>query len=104
MPGCCSSSVSRKRRLASEPTKIAGGRRKKSAHGARPLTSLTKSSTPTRCSSCRAAPARMISGAAYEGAKAKCDPDLVSHLGYEVREHFEAKLQAIERAFQMLTG
>jgi hypothetical protein len=42
--------------------------------------------------------------AAYEGAKAKCDPDLVSHLGYEVREHFEAKLQAVERAFQMLTG
>jgi len=42
--------------------------------------------------------------AAYEAAKAKCDPDLVSHLGYEVREHFEAKLQAIERAFQMLTA
>jgi hypothetical protein len=42
--------------------------------------------------------------AAYEAAKAKCAPDLVSHLGYEVREHFEAKLQAIERAFQMLTG
>ena len=42
--------------------------------------------------------------AAYEGAKAKCDPTLVSHLGYEVREHFEAKLQAVERAFQMLTG
>jgi hypothetical protein len=42
--------------------------------------------------------------AAYEGAKAKCDPDLVSHLGYEVREHFVAKLQAVERAFQMLTG
>ena len=42
--------------------------------------------------------------AAYDQAKAKCDPALVSHLGYEVREHFEAKLQAIERAFQMLTG
>jgi hypothetical protein len=41
--------------------------------------------------------------AAYDQAKAKCDPALVSHLGYEVREHFEAKLQAIERAFQMLT-
>jgi hypothetical protein len=42
--------------------------------------------------------------AAYEEAKAKCDPDLVSHLGYEVREHYVAKLQAVERAFQMLTG
>ena len=41
---------------------------------------------------------------AYEEARAKCDPAMVSHLGYEVREHFEAKLQAIERAFQMLTG
>ena len=41
---------------------------------------------------------------AYDEARAKCDPALVSHLGYEVREHFEAKLQAIERAFQMLTG
>ena len=41
--------------------------------------------------------------AAYESARAKCDPALVSHLGYEVREHFEAKLQAVERAFQMLT-
>jgi hypothetical protein len=41
--------------------------------------------------------------AAYDEVRAKCDPTLVSHLGYEVREHFEAKLQAIERAFQMLT-
>ena len=42
--------------------------------------------------------------AAYEEAKSKCDPTLVSHLGMEVQEHFKAKLEAIERAYQTLTG
>ena len=39
---------------------------------------------------------------AYEQAKSKCDPAQVAHLGYEVQEHFAAKLQAVERAYKML--
>jgi hypothetical protein len=42
--------------------------------------------------------------AAYDEAKLKCDPALVSHLGMEVQEHFKEKAQAVERAYQMLTG
>lgn len=40
--------------------------------------------------------------AAYEEARLKCDPAQVSHLGMEIQEHFKAKLQAVERAYQML--
>ena len=41
--------------------------------------------------------------AAYEEAKAKCDPAQVAHLGDEVQEHFRLKSQAVERAYQILT-
>jgi preprotein translocase subunit Sec63 len=41
---------------------------------------------------------------AYEQARSKYDPDLVSHLGDDARAHFQAKAQSVERAYQMLTG
>jgi DnaJ-domain-containing protein 1 len=41
--------------------------------------------------------------AAYEQAKTKYDPDLVSHLGDEARAHFQAKADSVERAYQMLS-
>lgn len=42
-------------------------------------------------------------GAAYQQAKTKYDPDLVSYLGDETQAHFKAKVEAIERAYQVLT-
>lgn len=42
--------------------------------------------------------------AAYERAKAKYAPDLVSFLGDEAQAHFTAKAQSVERAYEMLTG
>ena len=42
-------------------------------------------------------------GAAYQQAKTKYDPDLVSYLGDETQAHFRAKVEAIERAYQLLT-
>ena len=43
-------------------------------------------------------------GAAYQQAKTKYDPDLVSYLGDETQAHFRAKVEAIERAYQVLTN
>ena len=40
---------------------------------------------------------------AYEEAKAKSDPEQVSHLGMEVQDHFKAKTKAVERAYKALT-
>jgi DnaJ-domain-containing protein 1 len=40
--------------------------------------------------------------AAYEQAKSKYDPDLVSHLGDELQQHFKAKAQAVEQAYLRL--
>ena len=42
--------------------------------------------------------------AAYDQAKLKYDSDHVAHLGPELQEHFKAKAQAVDRAYQMLTG
>ncbi len=42
--------------------------------------------------------------AAYEAAIAKYDPDQVSHLSAEVQQHYRDKRDAVERAFQMLSG
>jgi hypothetical protein len=41
--------------------------------------------------------------AAYEQARTKYDPDLVSHLGDEARAHFQAKAESVERAYQILS-
>ena len=41
--------------------------------------------------------------AAYEQAKTKYDPDLVSHLGDEARAHFQTKAESVEHAYQMLS-
>ena len=41
--------------------------------------------------------------AAYEQAKTKYDPDLVSHLGDEARAHFQTKADSVERAYQMIS-
>src|SRR5262245_10727366 len=40
--------------------------------------------------------------AAYQQAKAKYDPDFVSHLGFDAQEHFRDKAQAIDDAYQQL--
>ena len=40
---------------------------------------------------------------AYQAAKLKYDPDHVAHLSPEVQEHFKAKAQAADRAYQELT-
>lgn len=42
--------------------------------------------------------------AAYQEARLKYDADQVAHLGVELQEHFKAKAQAVERAYQQLTG
>jgi hypothetical protein len=42
--------------------------------------------------------------AAYEAARSKYDEDSVAHLGVDVQEHFRAKAQAVDRAYQMLAG
>ena len=41
--------------------------------------------------------------AAYEEARKKYDPDLVEHLGFDVKEHFAEKSRTVERAYRMLT-
>jgi flagellar biosynthesis GTPase FlhF len=40
--------------------------------------------------------------AAYQEAKAKYDPDFVSHLGSDAQEHFKNKALAIDTAYQQL--
>lgn len=40
--------------------------------------------------------------AAYEQAKDKYSPDLVSHLGSELQDLYRTKAQAVERAYQLL--
>jgi DnaJ-domain-containing protein 1 len=40
---------------------------------------------------------------AYQQAKTKYDPDLVSFLGDEAQTHFKAKAESIERAYRMLS-
>lgn len=40
--------------------------------------------------------------AAYEQAKQKYSPDLVSHLGSELQDLYRTKAQAVERAYQLL--
>ena len=42
--------------------------------------------------------------AAYQLAKTKYDPDVVSHLGDEAQAHFKAKAQAVELAYQILSA
>lgn len=42
-------------------------------------------------------------GAAYQQAKTKYDPDLVSMLGDDAQAHFKAKAEMVERAYQELT-
>ena len=42
--------------------------------------------------------------AAYEEARKKYDPDLVEHLGFDVKEHFAEKFRTVERAYQMIAG
>ena len=42
--------------------------------------------------------------AAYDAARNRADPTLVSHLSDEVQEHFRMKAKAVERAFQMLAS
>ena len=41
--------------------------------------------------------------AAYDAARLKYSPDLVTHLSPEVQEHFKAKAQAVELAYQKVT-
>jgi len=41
---------------------------------------------------------------AYDEARLKYDMDHVAHLGPELQEHFKAKAQAVDRAYQMLAG
>jgi DnaJ domain len=41
--------------------------------------------------------------AAYDAARLKYSPDLVTHLSPEVQEHFKAKAQAVELAYQKAT-
>jgi hypothetical protein len=40
--------------------------------------------------------------AAYEAARSKFDPGLVSHLSSEVQKHFKARALALDRAYQLL--
>ena len=42
-------------------------------------------------------------GVAYQEAKLKYDPDQVTHLSVDVQQHFKAKAQAVERAYQSLS-
>jgi hypothetical protein len=42
-------------------------------------------------------------GAAYQEARSRYAPELVSHLGDDAQAHFKAKAEAIERAYQELT-
>jgi hypothetical protein len=40
--------------------------------------------------------------AAYETARSKYDSENVSHLGVDIQEHYQAKAEAVDRAYQML--
>lgn len=40
--------------------------------------------------------------AAYEEARLKYHPDMVEHLGLDVKEHFAEKFRTVERAYQMI--
>jgi hypothetical protein len=42
--------------------------------------------------------------AAYEEARSKYDHENVAHLGVDIQEHYQAKAQAVDRAYQMLAG
>lgn len=42
--------------------------------------------------------------AAYQNAKTKYDPDLVSFLGDEAQAHFKSRVESVERAYQMLSA
>jgi hypothetical protein len=42
--------------------------------------------------------------AAYDAARKKYDPDLVEHLGFDVKEHFAEKFRTVERAYRMIAG
>jgi preprotein translocase subunit Sec63 len=42
--------------------------------------------------------------AAREAARLKYAPDHVAHLGPELQEHYRQKQEAVERAYQILTG
>ena len=42
--------------------------------------------------------------AAYQEARMKYDPDLVEHLGFDVKEHFAEKFRTIERAYRMIAA
>lgn len=42
--------------------------------------------------------------AAFQAAKSKYEPDAVSHLGYDVQEHYRRKAEAVARAFDMIAG
>lgn len=42
--------------------------------------------------------------AAYDAAKAKYDPENVSHLSPEVQQHYREKGEAVEKAFKMLSS
>jgi hypothetical protein len=41
---------------------------------------------------------------AYEEARSKYDHDNVAHLGVDIQEHYKAKAQAVDRAYQLLAG
>jgi hypothetical protein len=41
---------------------------------------------------------------AYQQAKKKYDPELVGHLSEEVQAHYRSKADAVEKAYQTLTG
>ena len=42
--------------------------------------------------------------AAYQAARAKFDPDLVADMGVELQDHYQRKLQAAQRAYEILAG
>ncbi len=42
--------------------------------------------------------------AAYEEAKSKYDHENVAHLGVDIQDYYQAKAQAVARAYQMLAG
>jgi hypothetical protein len=42
--------------------------------------------------------------AAYEEAKSKYDHENVAHLGVDIQDYYQAKAEAVDRAYQMLAG
>ncbi len=42
--------------------------------------------------------------AAYEDAKSKYDHENVAHLGVDIQDYYQAKAEAVDRAYQMLAG